>query len=97
MALEAYHTAKKRLLGQPVDEFSGLLEARGQPGGLPIGPVLLIGLGVVFLLHTLGMLPLARILRFWPVLLIETGLYMLFSRMRGGAGPGPGTGAEGGA
>jgi TM2 domain-containing membrane protein YozV len=84
MALEAYHTAKRRLLGQPVDEFSGLLETKQHPGRVPLGPLALIGLGVVFLLHTLGMLPLSRILRFWPVLLIAAGLYLLIARMGGG-------------
>ncbi len=85
MALEAYHTARRRLLGQPVDEFSGLLEMKHQPGRVPVGPLALIGLGVIFLLHTLGMLPLARILRFWPVLLIAAGIYLLIARMGGGA------------
>lgn len=87
MALEAYHTAKRRLLGQPVDEFSGLLEMRQQPGRMPLGPIALIGLGVIFLLHTLGKLPLERILRFWPVLLIAAGLYLLIARMGGGTDP----------
>ncbi len=31
MAFEAYHTARKRQLGQPVDEFSSLVSLRGRP------------------------------------------------------------------
>lgn len=94
MALEAYHTAKRRMFGQPLDEFSGLLEVRRQPGRVPFGPIALIGLGVIFLLHTLGKLPLARILRFWPVLLIAAGLYLLFARLGGGAAPNAGIDSE---
>ncbi len=94
MALEAYHTAKKRLAGEPVDEFSGLLQASRGPGRVPVGPLLLIFLGVVFLLNTMGRLPLARILRYWPVLLIGAGIYLLLARIGGGAGPGAGLDTE---
>ncbi len=83
MAFEAYHTAKKRLAGERVDEFSGLLGAGHPTNRLPIGPITLIVLGVVFLLNTLGLWSLHRILRFWPVLLIATGLYLLFGRVAG--------------
>lgn len=91
MAFEAYHTAKARLAGQPVDEFSGLLRP-GQSGGVPAGPLLLISLGVVFLLHTLGYLSWDHLVRFWPVLLIAAGVYLLYARLAGHpqpAGPEP--------
>jgi TM2 domain-containing membrane protein YozV len=94
MALEAYHTARKRLLGQPVDEFSGLLQVRREPGRVPAGPIAMIGLGVIFLLHTLGKLPLDKILRFWPVLLIAAGLYLLIARLGGGSAPDAGADSE---
>ncbi|HYM11293.1 MAG TPA: B-box zinc finger protein [Bryobacterales bacterium] len=81
MAFEAYHTAKKRLAGEPVDEFSGLLRAGRQAGNFPLGPLVLIGLGVMFLLNTLGYWSLERIERFWPVLLILAGVYMLYGRL----------------
>ena len=29
MAFEAYHTARKRRMGEPVDEYSSLLNLRG--------------------------------------------------------------------
>jgi|SRR5579884_338374 len=99
MAFEAYHTAKRRLLGEPVDEFSGLLRGSQKPGGIPIGPILLIALGVVFLLNTLGYLAWERIVRFWPVLLIAAGLYSLFARLAGRSEredrSGPGTPSSG--
>jgi len=94
MALEAYHTAKKRMLGEPVEEFSGLMQPRGNPGLVPVGPIALIGLGVIFLLNTMGKLPLAKILRFWPVLLIAAGLYLLAARLGGHRDAGPGADSE---
>jgi len=51
-------------------------------GGL-IGPVILIGLGVVFLLNNLGTLSWSVwtvIFRLWPVLLVAAGLDLLLGR-----------------
>ena len=84
MAFEAYHTAKQRRLGLPVDEFSSLVPGRGG-SRFPVAPILLIALGVVFLLNNLELLELRRMLRFWPVMLIALGLYMLYLRMTGNA------------
>ena len=56
MAFEAYHTAKKRQLGEVVDEFSSILPLRGK--GFPVAPVALIILGVLFLLNNLDLLRL---------------------------------------
>lgn len=81
MAFEAYHTAKKRLFGQPVDEFSSILPMHRQRSGFPVGPVLLIAAGVVFLMSTLGWLRFGEIIRFWPVALIALGAYMLYERL----------------
>jgi len=82
MAFEAYHTAKLRRLGQPVDEFSSLVPGHGR-SRFPVAPILLIALGVLFLLNNLELLELRRMLRFWPVLLIALGLYMLYLRLTG--------------
>lgn len=46
-------------------------------------PILLVGVGIVWLLSNLGMIQpvsLGSILKFWPVLLIVFGMDMLFSR-----------------
>lgn len=80
MAFEAFHTAKKREQGLAVDEFSSVIPIRRE--GPPVGPVVMIGLGVLFLLNNLGLLRFSQIFRFWPVALIATGVYMLFQRTR---------------
>jgi hypothetical protein len=81
MALEAYHTARKRRLGEPVDEFSSILDVQGRRGGFPIGAITLIGLGVLLLLSTTDVIQLRYLLRYWPILLILAGAYMLYARI----------------
>src|SRR5579872_816591 len=81
MAFEAYHTAKKRRDGEMVDEFSGLVRARGPRSRFPMAPVLLITFGFLFLLDNLDLLKIGRLLRYWPALLIVLGLYLLFERI----------------
>ena len=52
---------------------------RNRRGGL-IGPLILIGLGVVFLLNNLGILDWSIweiLLRLWPVLLVAAGLDLI--------------------
>ena len=78
MPFEAYHTARLRQSGQPVDEFSSLVPMRGTR--FPAIPVILIGLGTVLLLDNLGLLEMRRVLRYWPMLLIAAGAYMLYTR-----------------
>lgn len=83
MALEAYHTARKRRAGEPVDEFSSILDVHGRRSGFPIGAITLIGLGVLLLLNTTDVIQLRYLLRYWPVLLILVGAYMLYVRVAG--------------
>lgn len=78
MAFEAYHTAKKRNLGQKVDQFSSVIPMH--QSGFPAAPVVLIALGVLFLLNNLGLFQLRQVLKYWPVLLIALGVYMLYVR-----------------
>jgi hypothetical protein len=84
MPFEAYHTAKKRQLGLPVDEWSSLMGPPRYDARAPIGPILLIAVGVLFLLDTLHLIEFREIGRFWPVLLIAVGAYMLYSRVSSG-------------
>jgi TM2 domain-containing membrane protein YozV len=83
MALEAYHTARKRRAGEPVDEFSSILDVHGRRSGFPVGAITLIGLGVLLLLSTTDVIQLHRLLPYWPVLLILMGAYMLYVRVGG--------------
>src|SRR5579862_575544 len=87
MALEAYHTARKRRAGEPVDEFSSILDVHGRRGSFPIGAITLIALGVLLLLSTTEVIQLRYLLRYWPVLLILAGAYMLYVRINAGADP----------
>jgi len=84
MALEAYHTARKRRAGEPVDEFSSILDVHGRRTGFPVGAITLIALGVLLLLSTMDVIQLRYLLRYWPVLLILMGAYMLYVRLEGG-------------
>ena len=81
MPFEAYHTALKRQRGQAVDEFSSILPLQGRAGSYPVGPLLLIALGVLFLLNNLGVLRIAQVFRLWPVGLIAAGAYLLRERL----------------
>ena len=82
MAFEAYHTARRRMMGEPVDEFSSLIQLKPDKGRFPVAPLLLIGLGVLFLLNNLDLVRLHDILRFWPVALIAAGAWMLYARLK---------------
>ena len=80
MPFEAYHTAKKRRRGEPVDEFSGFFQRERAENSL-VAPVVLIATGVFFLLVNFGVIQLYQLVRFWPVLLIAIGGYMLYLRL----------------
>lgn len=88
MAFEAFHTAKKRQYGEPVDEFSSIVPMPGGVGRpsarVPIGPIIMIGFGVIFLLNNLDLIRFYHLIRFWPVFLIALGVWMLYSRVTGG-------------
>jgi hypothetical protein len=85
MPFEAYHTAKRRAAGLPVDEFSGVFQAASGNNRAAAGPIALIVLGVIFLLHSFNLVSLDQIVRFWPVLLIAAGGYMLYHRLSRGS------------
>jgi hypothetical protein len=87
MAFEAYHTAKKRQLGLPVDEFSSIVPRRGQPSRFPVAPAFLIAVGLLFLLHNLNIIRIGELIHYWPVALICLGVYMLYERLSGPSHP----------
>jgi hypothetical protein len=81
MPFEAYHTAKKRQMGIASDEWSSLVAQSRYTNRAPVGPIVLIAIGVLFLLDTLHIIQFRDIGRFWPVILIVVGAYMLYSRV----------------
>jgi hypothetical protein len=83
MAFEAYHTARKRRIGEPVDEYSSILDLRGRKENVPVAGIALVVLGVLMLLHTLDLLSFDRVARYWPILLIAAGVYLLYGRFIG--------------
>lgn len=82
MPFEAYHTAQRRQRGQPVDEFSSILPLKATANGFPVGPLVMIGVGLLFLLNNLGLLRIAQVMRLWPVALIALGALMLRDRLQ---------------
>jgi TM2 domain-containing membrane protein YozV len=81
MPIDAFRTAKARLAGQtlqdPLESFSK---------GRPVGPFLIIAVGVLLLLHNFDWFPFWRLQQFWPVLLIVAGVLMFRNRLGGGGG-----------
>ena len=78
MPVDAYRTAKARLAGQRLDDP---LESFSK--GRPVGPILIIAVGVLLLLHNFDWFPWWRIQQFWPVLLIVVGVLMFRNRLEG--------------
>jgi hypothetical protein len=78
MPIDAYRTAKARLAGEvlsdPLESFSK---------GRPVGPILIIGIGILLLLHNFDWFPFWRIQQFWPLILIAVGVAMFRNRLGG--------------
>jgi hypothetical protein len=79
MAIDAMRTAKAKATGQPLaDPFENW------GGQRPLGPIILIGLGGLFLLNNLGIFEFLRIRQvFVPLVLIGIGFFMLKNRVSG--------------
>jgi hypothetical protein len=87
MAFEAHRTAQRLQAGEAVDEYSSLVPMRGRGDQAPVAGVALVVLGTLLLLHTLDLLDFDRVARYWPVLLIVLGVYLLWGRIAGHGGP----------
>lgn len=79
MVIDSYQTAKRKALGQPVEEWLGLGDFKMDA---PVGAGLLIGLGALFLLDNLGVPVFRHLGKFWPILLILMGVVLLQRRMK---------------
>jgi hypothetical protein len=77
MPLDAYRTAKARMLGEP--EPPNPLDG---PGQKPIGAFVLIGIGALLLMSNFGWLQRDWFEKSWPVALIVIGGWLLWDRMK---------------
>jgi TM2 domain-containing membrane protein YozV len=83
--IDAIKSAKAIQVGQPAPDPFGLgtMFSTGDrhdfPKGVPTGAVVLIGLGILFLLHNLGIWFL-EVDRIWPVFLIALGVWLFVRR-----------------
>ena len=78
MAFDSMRTAKAKLTGEaPADPLESWSKNR------PIGPIILIGLGALFLLNNFEWFSFGRVARFWPLILIGAGLMMFRNRLSG--------------
>jgi hypothetical protein len=84
MAIEAHRTAQLIASGQPVDEFSSIVSLNGRGDQAVVAGVILVVLGVILLLRTLNVLDIDELMaRYWPVLLIAGGAWLLWGRISG--------------
>ncbi len=84
--IDAVRTAKALQLGEPAPDPFGLAATFGagekfEGTKVPAGAAILIGLGVLFLLHTAGLFEFG-LDRFWPLVLIFLGIW-LFAKQFG--------------
>jgi hypothetical protein len=92
--IDAVRSAKAIQMGQPAPDPFGLGKTfsageKVDSAKIPTGAIILIGLGVLFMLHNLG-LWFFNMDRFWPVILIAIGVW-LFARRWGAMGASSGT------
>ena len=82
MPFEAFYTAKKRKLAREginlITPFDQLNEQLGGGGNLELwGGIILMVLGTLFLLDNFSIVPLYQVKRFWPVLLVLAGFFLI--------------------
>ena len=80
--IDAVRTARALQEGQPAPDPLGLSQTFGMgekfdANKVPVGAIILIGLGVLFLLHTMGFWEFG-FERFWPLLLVFLGAWMFY-------------------
>ena len=78
MAFDAMQTAQAQRRGEvSADPLQAWSKQQ------PIGPIILIGAGVLFLLYNFDIFPFYRIERFWPLILIAVGVLMFKNQLAG--------------
>jgi hypothetical protein len=76
MAFDAMRTAKAKSLGESTTDP---LEAWSK--NRPVGPIILIALGALFLLNNFDWFPFHFIWRLWPLILISVGVLLFRNRL----------------
>jgi Domain of unknown function (DUF5668) len=76
MPIDALRTAQAKRSGQvlsdPLDSFSK---------EKPVGPIILIGVGILLLLSNFEWFQWYRVAKFWPLVLIAVGIFMFMNRV----------------
>jgi hypothetical protein len=79
MAIDAMRSAKERVTGEQIEDPVANLSSQRS-----LGPMILIGLGVLFLLNNFHVFDFFRLREFFlPLLLIGIGFFMLKNRLGG--------------
>ena len=83
--IDAVRSAHAIRAGQPAPDPFGLAKAFGSGervdfSRVPVGSLVLIGLGVLFLLNTMGLFHAYWIHRLWPLILIGIGVWLFVKR-----------------
>ena len=83
--IDAVRSAHAIRLGQPAPDPFGLAKAFGSGervdmSKVPVGALVLIGLGVLFLLNTMGLFHAYWLHRLWPLILIAIGVWLFIKR-----------------
>jgi Domain of unknown function (DUF5668)/B-box zinc finger len=95
--IDAVRSARALQLGQPAPDPFGLARtfstAKVDPARVPLGAIILIGVGVLFLMNTLGLFHIYWVHRLWPLILIGLGVWLFMKRVsppdtHGGSTPG---------
>ncbi len=85
--IDAHRSAKAILAGQPAPDPFGLGRALGtehlSPQNVPIGAIILIAIGVLFLLQNIGMFHFHWIGKLWPLILIALGIRIFMRAQQG--------------
>jgi TM2 domain-containing membrane protein YozV len=83
--VDAVRSAHAIQRGEPAPDPFGLARTFSagnvSPSQIPVGAVILIGIGVLFLLNTMGLFEFHWIGRLWPVVLIVIGVWLFIKRV----------------
>ncbi len=80
MVIDSYRTAKQLEAGQPVQDVFNLGSV--STVNAPVAAIILIVIGVIFLLRSLGFFYYDSSRYFWPAILIAIGVYILVRQQK---------------